>query len=104
MITHITTRKLQKNTQGWDEDGKGIIKNHLIQINQRESVLGSKGRSGDQWDIWQAVYSPSGEDGYPKPIWDRETGKIDKDVAKYWKENYDLSYIMKRTGTKLVKI
>ena len=84
-------------------DGKGIIKNHLIQINKRESVLGSKGRSGDQWDIWQAVYSPSGEDGYPKPIWDRETGKIDKDVANYWKENYDLSYIMKRDWDKIGK-
>ena len=84
-------------------DGKGIIKNHLIQINQRESALGSKGRSGDQWDIWQAVYSPSGEDGYPKPIWDRESGKIDKEVAEYWKENYDLSYIMKRDWDKIGK-
>ena len=93
----------RKTLRAGMRDGKGIIKNHLIQINQRESVLGSKGRSGDQWDIWQAVYSPSGEDGYPKPIWDRETGKIDKDVAKYWKENYDLSYIMKRDWDKIGK-
>tara|TARA_B100001057_G_scaffold179537_1_gene180284 strand:- start:389 stop:2191 length:1803 start_codon:yes stop_codon:yes gene_type:complete len=93
----------RKTLRAGMRDGKGIIKNHLIQINQRESVLGSKGRSGDQWDIWQAVYSPSGEDGYPKPIWDRETGKIDKDVANYWKENYDLSYIMKRDWDKIGK-
>ncbi|MFL2995549.1 MAG: hypothetical protein ACJZ00_00225 [Cytophagales bacterium] len=65
----------RKTLRAGMRDGKGIIKNHLIQINQRESALGSKGRSGDQWDIWQAVYSPSGEDGYPKPIWDRETGE-----------------------------
>ena len=91
----------RKTLRAGMRDGKGIIKNHLIQINKRESVLGSKGRSGDQWDIWQAVYSPSGEDGYPKPIWDRETGKIDKDVANYWKENYDLSYIMKRDWDKI---
>jgi len=93
----------RKTLRAGMRDGKGIIKNHLIQINQRESALGSKGRSGDQWDIWQAVYSPSGEDGYPKPIWDRETGKIDKEVAEYWKENYDLSYIMKRDWDKIGK-
>ena len=32
-----------------------------------------------------------------------ERGKIDKDVAKYWKENYDLSYIMKRDWDKIGK-
>ena len=84
-------------------DGKGIIKNHLIQINQREAALGSKGRSGDQWDIWQAVYSPADIDGYPKPIWDKKTGIIDKEVANYWRENYDLSYIMKRDWNKIGK-
>ena len=93
----------RKTLRAGMRDGKGIIKNHLIQINQRESVLGSKGRSGDQWDIWQAVYSPSGEDGYPKPIWDRKSGKIDKEVAQYWKENYDLSYIMRRDWNKIGK-
>ena len=68
----------------------------LEEMNHREMVLGSKSRSGDQWDIWQAVYSPVGEDGYPKPIWDKLTGEIDHEVAAYWRENYDLSYILKR--------
>jgi hypothetical protein len=66
------------------------------QINHRELALGSHGRSGDQWDIWQAVYSPVGADGYPKPIWDKLTGVIDPSVAEYWKEHYDLSYILRR--------
>ena len=56
----------------------------------------TNGRSGGQWDIWQAVYSPVGDDGYPKPIWDKVTGEIDRDVAEYWKENYDLTYILRR--------
>ena len=30
-----------------------------------EAALGDHGRSGDQLDIWQAVYSPVGADGYP---------------------------------------
>ncbi len=84
-------------------DGKGHIKTQLIDMNRRELILGDKGRSGDQWDIWQAVYSPVGKDGYPKPIWDKLTGEIDHDVANYWKENYDLSYIMQRDWDKIGK-
>ena len=61
-----------------------------------ELVLGTNSRSGGQWDIWQAVYSPMDEKGYPKPIWDKQTGEIDHEVAEYWKENYDLRYILER--------
>lgn len=84
-------------------DGKGLIQSSLRQMNRREMALGSKGRSGDQWDIWQAVYSPAGEDGYPKSIWNKQTGEIDKEVAEYWRENYDLNYIMKRDWTSIGK-
>lgn len=75
-------------------------------MNHMELALGTNSRSGGQWDIWQAVYSPVGSDGYPKPIWDKLTGKIDRKVAEYWRENYDLGYILKRDwariGPKLV--
>lgn len=64
--------------------------------NRLELVLGDKSRSGGQWDIWEAVYSPMGDDGYPKRIWDKRTGVIDPQVAAYWRENYDLRYIMAR--------
>ncbi|HVS64901.1 MAG TPA: hypothetical protein VMT85_15515 [Thermoanaerobaculia bacterium] len=64
--------------------------------NLYELVLGENGRSGDQWDIWQAVYSPMGEDGYPQPIWNKLTGEIDQQVAAHWRENYDLRYILER--------
>jgi hypothetical protein len=71
-----------------------------------ELVLGTKGRSGEQFDIWQAVYSPVGEDGYPQLIIDPRTGAIDHKVAEYWKEHYDLDYIMQRDwktlGPKLI--
>ena len=70
-------------------------------MNHMELVLGTNSRSGGQFDIWQAVYSPVGSDGYPKPIWDKLTGKIDRSVAEYWRENYDLSYILKRDWAKL---
>jgi hypothetical protein len=65
-------------------------------MNRRELVLGTRSRSGQQWDIWEAVYSPVGPDGYPRRIWDKRTGVIDKEVAAFWKEHYDLSYILQR--------
>ncbi len=74
--------------------------------NQYELALGSHGRSGEQFDIWQAVYGPVGSDGYPKPIFDKETGEIDATVAAYWKEHFDLSAILQKNwgslGPKLV--
>ncbi|WP_033923387.1 hypothetical protein [Sphingomonas sp. 37zxx] len=64
--------------------------------NRWEAVLGDKTRSGGQWDVWEAVYSPMGADGYPQRIWDKTTGVIDKKVAAYWRENYDLRHILER--------
>jgi hypothetical protein len=77
-------------------DYLGNVQSTLREMNQRELVLGTHSRSGQQWDIWEAVYSPVGEDGYPQRIWDKRTGEINPEVAAYWKENYDLAYIMKR--------
>ena len=74
----------------------GEISTTLEQTNHRELALGTKSRSGDQWDVWESVYSPAGPDGYPKPIWDKLTGRIDRSVAEFWRENFDLSYILKR--------
>jgi hypothetical protein len=81
-------------------DYLGQVDAALRDMNYRELVLGSRGRSGQQWDIWEATYSPIDEDGYPKRIWDPKTGLIDKQVAGYWKENYDLAYILKRDWQK----
>jgi hypothetical protein len=74
----------------------GHVDATLMEMNHWELAIGTKGRSGDQWDVWESVYSPVGKDGYPARIWDRETGKIDRDVAMYWRNNYDLSYILRR--------
>ena len=70
-------------------------------MNHMELALGTKSRSGGQFDIWEAVYSPVGADGYPKPIWNKLTGEIDRSVAEYWREHYDLGYILKRDWKKL---
>jgi hypothetical protein len=66
-----------------------------------ELVLGTKNRSGQQFDIWEAVYSPVGDDGYPERLWDRMTGEINPEVAEHWRENYDLRYILERDWAEL---
>ncbi len=78
----------------------GHVSATLEQSNRAELVLGTKGRSGGQFDIWEAVYSPVGEDGYPKRIFDKRTGVVDRSVAEHWRESYDLGHILRRDWSK----
>ena len=77
-------------------DYLGHVSAMVKDMNHRELALGTHSRSGDQFDIWEAVFSPMGKDGYPKRIFDKYTGAIDSSVAAYWRENYDLTHIIKR--------
>ena len=61
-----------------------------------ELALGTHGRSGGQHDGWAAVFGPVGADGYYKPLYDKRTGAIAPDVAEYWRDHYDLRYILQR--------
>jgi hypothetical protein len=72
----------------------GTIVSTMESSNQWERVLGSHGRSTQQWGIWQAVFGPVGSDGYPKSIWNPSTGVIDHKVAEYWRQHYDLNHIL----------
>jgi len=74
----------------------GHIDTTIEENNLWEYALGTRGRSGDQWDAWESVFSPVGPDGYPRRIWDRASGDIDPVTAAYWRENYDLGYILRR--------
>lgn len=74
----------------------GQLQITMEESNHLELALGTKSRSGGQWDIWEAVYSPQGPDGYPMRIFDKMTGEIDSTVALYWKEHYDLRHILER--------
>ena len=71
------------------------------EVNGYELALGDHGRSGEQFDIWQAVYGPVGEDGYPAQIFNKQTGEIDHSVANYWRQHYDLEAILERDWAKL---
>ncbi len=54
------------------------------------AVPEASGTSGRRYTVLSA------EDGYPQPIFDKMTGALDHDVAGFWRENYDLRYILER--------
>ncbi len=59
---------------------------------------------GGQLDSFDAVFSPRGPDGKPRPLWDRDTGAVNADVARCW-EKYDIRLVLennwKTLGPKL---
>jgi hypothetical protein len=72
----------------------GNLVSTMRQENYYERAVGPDGRSGGQWAIWEALFSPVGPDGYAAPIWNRVTGEIDHEVAEYWRENWDLTHYL----------
>jgi hypothetical protein len=87
-----------------------MVNGQLVMTSQQrnyfELVNGTRGRSGEQIDIWSAVFGPLGKDGYFEPLFDKRTGVINKQVAAYWREHYDLLYYLQQhwstVGPKLV--
>ncbi len=84
----------------------GRIRQTSEQRSHFELVSGTHGRSGEQLDIWSAVFGPLGDDGYFKPLFNKRTGEMDRSVARYWREHYDLLEYLKRNwpalGPKLI--
>ncbi|HTS25798.1 MAG TPA: alpha/beta hydrolase-fold protein [Bryobacteraceae bacterium] len=84
----------------------GQVRSTSEQRNHFELVNGTHGRSGEQLDIWSAVFGPLGKDGYFEPLFDKRTGAMHPEVAQYWKEHYDIRYHLEKNwytlGPKLV--
>jgi len=55
---------------------------------------------GGQLHSFEAVFSPKGDDGRPRLIWDRESGGVITDVTKTW-EKYDIRLILERDWKEL---
>ena len=77
-------------------DYRGHLYSTFEERNLVELVLGTHGRSAGQHDGWASVFGPVGADGYYKPLYDKASGVIDAEVAKYWRDHYDLRHILER--------
>lgn len=61
-----------------------------------DDVLGR----GGQLRSFEAVFSPLGEDGLPRRMWDRRTGRVDPAVADAWSK-YDICHKLEREWSEL---
>lgn len=81
-------------------EGQDLLSFRLM--SRLEAVLGDKARSGQQFDAWDAAYGPVGADGYPRRLWNRLTGVIDKDVAAYWRDHgNDLTWNLRQNWPRI---
>lgn len=86
-----------------ERDTNGEVRFTIRHECQLENVLGagdSWAMSGEQWGAWNAVYGPRGADGRPKPLWNPQTGVIDKTVIEHW-QKYDLRLVMQANWPQL---
>jgi hypothetical protein len=105
---YTDTSAFVPNESGWwvtprymmrDVDGQPHTS--TSQLSHLEAVLGSHGRSDQQFNAFDAVWGPVGEDGYPRQIWNKHTGHIDRSVVEYMREHgFDLrAYLAKNWST-----
>ena len=69
--------------------GKPLL--YFKPFSDMETVMGH----GGQLASFEAVFSPRGADGRPRPLWDRATGAVDPETARAW-EKYDIRRKLER--------
>jgi S-formylglutathione hydrolase FrmB len=68
---------------------KGQVLGTFEQFARMERVLGPY---GGQMASFEWVFSPRGQDGRPEPMFDRDTGDVNPQVAAYWHDHYDIAH------------
>ena len=82
--------------RGGERNTDGNLVFTMEQENHYEEAIGDHCRSGGQWAIWNAVFAPVGDDGYPEPFWDPLTGEINKAAAEWARERYDIRHYLEK--------
>lgn len=96
-----TADSLKKTPRSMQRDEHGEIELTIEEQSRFEAVLGARGRSGEQWDAWEAAFSPIGADGYPRRLFDRDTGVIDPLTVQHWRTHFDPAQILRRDWSTL---
>lgn len=88
-----------KDEEGRDRPlarSRGKVLMRYKPFSDMEVVMGRGGQLGS----FEAVFSPRGPDGKPRPLWDRNTGVIDLETARAW-EKYDIRLVLERNWNTL---
>lgn len=86
--------------RGWASSAGPSVLMTARQENGMEHAIDPDGRSGHQWDAWEAMFSPRDEaTGLPKPMFDPISGVMHKDVIEHWKK-YDMARLIESDWAK----
>jgi len=69
----------------------------LEQTIRQEEVMGEE---GGQFESFEWVFSPRGQDGRPQKLFDRQSGQVDPAVEQAWKK-YDIAEILRKNAVRL---
>jgi hypothetical protein len=76
------------------DDGDEVVTMTVEQECLMEHAMAPQGRSGQQWDAWEAMFSPHDvAAGAPRPMFDAQTGSIDAEVVEHWSA-YDIGRLV----------
>lgn len=75
-------------------EGRTKVMMTVRQEGLMEYAMHPLGGSGQQWDAWEAMFSPRDPvTGYPRPMFDGRTGVIDKEVVEHWRR-FDIARLV----------
>ena len=100
LINIYEDRNAYVNSSGFERpsarDRRGDTRFTIRHEAQMENVMGagdSWTMSGQQWGAWNATYGARGADNRPVPLWNPQTGEINRAAVEHWKR-YDLRMIL----------
>lgn len=80
--------------RGWASSAGPTVLMTVRQENGMEHAIDPDGRSGQQWDAWEAMFSPRDDaTGLPRAMFDPLTGAMHKDVVEHWRK-YDMALMI----------
>jgi len=88
-----------------DFHGRDVVHMTVRQEAMMEYVIDPYGGSGQQWDAWEAMWSPRDErTSLPRPMFDASTGAIDREVVEHWRFSYDIFLIVRKDWDRLMPV
>ena len=74
--------------------GRTQVRMTVRQEGRMEYAIHPHGGSGQQWDAWEAMFSPPDPGtGYPRPMFDARGGAIDPTVVEHW-SRFDMARLV----------
>ncbi|MBV8491366.1 MAG: enterochelin esterase [Candidatus Eremiobacteraeota bacterium] len=63
---------------------------NVLTVKQFVQMSDAEGFTASQYGSFDAVFSPRGTDGKPQALFDHQTGAVNREVAAYWEQHYDI--------------